>query len=47
MVHVVFARLHATGRAKCKNQLMLGHSPGEVACPNVGLFIDSHDQQGI
>jgi len=26
---------------------MLGHSPGEAAFPNVGLFLDSHAQKGI
>ncbi len=47
MVHVVFARSCAAGRAKFKNWPMLGHCPGEGACPNVSLFIDSHGQQGI
>jgi hypothetical protein len=35
---------------KLKNRPTVGHSPGEVACPNVGLSIDSHEnheQQGI
>ncbi len=47
MVRIVFPRSCAAGRAKFKNQLTLRHSPGEVACPNIGLFIDSHGQQGI
>ena len=33
--------------AKLKNWPTLGHSPGEAACPNVGLIIDSHTQQGM
>ncbi len=38
MVRVVFAHMCAAGRAKFKNQPTLAHSPGEAACPNVGLF---------
>jgi hypothetical protein len=30
-----------------KSANVRGHSPGKMACPNVGLFIDSHAQQGI
>ncbi len=44
---LVFAQLCAAKRAKFKNWPTLGHSPGEVACPNTGLLIDSHEQQGI
>ena len=47
MVHIVFARLCATERAKFKNWPMSRHSPGEAACPKAGLFIDSHAQKGI
>jgi hypothetical protein len=47
MVCVVFAQSCAAGRAKFENWPTLGHSPEEVACPNVGLFIDSQEQQGI
>ena len=45
----LFTRKCGAGRAKLKNRPTLRHSPGpgEAACPNVGLFIDSHTQQGI
>ena len=43
----VFTRYCIARRAKLKNQPTLGHSPGEAACPNVGLFVDSHTQKGI
>ncbi len=40
----LFTRKCGAGRAKLKNQPMLWHSPGEAACPNVGLIIDSNTQ---
>ncbi len=44
---LLFVQKCNTGRTKLENWLTLGHSPGEVACPNVMQFIDSHAQRGI
>ncbi len=46
IVRIVFAWLCAARRMKFKNWPVLGHSPGEVACPNVGFLIYSHEQKG-
>ena len=35
------------GRTKLKHWPMLGHSPGERACPNISHSIDSHAEQEI
>ena len=42
-----FARKCAAGRAKLKNRPPQWHSPGEAACPFVGLLIDSHGERRI
>ena len=41
-----FCTLVRCREEKFKNRPTLGHSSREVACPNVGLSIDSHAQQG-